>query len=240
MITSSPGFSVAISALKSTCLPPVETMISVGLVGEAVLAGELGRRSPGVSSGMPSGAVYRVSPRSIAAFAASRMFAGVSKSGSPAPSDDDVAARGLQLPAQRGDGDGGRGLDARERVGEEGHGGSVCGWARGGVLGSRRPGRASRRGASGRVTRGAASASAAAAADAQLAAGHPGDGPDPRRASPTRELAHARAGRTSTHTSRSCRKTTTICTLGSPGRDECARTAIGIVARIARSVTGLR
>ena len=34
---------------------------------------------------MPSGAVYFVSPRSIAAMAARFMFSGVSKSGSPAP-----------------------------------------------------------------------------------------------------------------------------------------------------------
>ena len=38
------------------------------------------------NSGMPSGAVYFVLPAAMAATAASLMFCGVSKSGSPAPS----------------------------------------------------------------------------------------------------------------------------------------------------------
>jgi hypothetical protein len=77
-----------------------------------------------------------VSPRSIAALAAAFTCAGVSKSGSPAEQRHDVAPLRLQRAGERGDGHGGRGLDARQRVGEKGHGrsGLQCGR---GVLGSR-------------------------------------------------------------------------------------------------------
>jgi hypothetical protein len=44
------------------------------------------RTTASFSSAMPSIAVYLVSPRRIAAIAASLMWSGVSKSGSPAPS----------------------------------------------------------------------------------------------------------------------------------------------------------
>jgi hypothetical protein len=59
------------------------------------------------SSGMPSTAVYLVSPRRMAAMAASLMLSGVSKSGSPGAQPDHVAAGRLQVARLLRHGDGG-------------------------------------------------------------------------------------------------------------------------------------
>ena len=54
---------------------------------------------------MPSTAVYLVAPASMARWAAARMKAGVSKSGSPAPKIDDFAPGGAQRLGPLGHGD---------------------------------------------------------------------------------------------------------------------------------------
>jgi len=73
---------------------------------------------------MPSTAVYlEALPLLIALIAACLMLSGVSKSGSPTPRTDHVAAGGLEGASQVGHGDGWRWLDAHHRVGEERHGG---------------------------------------------------------------------------------------------------------------------
>src|SRR5437868_3968269 len=108
MITSSPGLSVAISALYSTCLPPVPTMIWFGLYVRPFSRWNLAMIAA-FSSGMPPTSVYLVLPASMARIAASLMLAGVSKSGSPAPSPMTLrpaafSARALSVTAMVADG----------------------------------------------------------------------------------------------------------------------------------------
>ena len=55
----------------------------------------------------------------MALIAASLMLSGVSKSGSPARQADHVAARRLQLARLAGHRDGGRRLDAAQRLGQK-------------------------------------------------------------------------------------------------------------------------
>ena len=84
MITSSPGFTVAISALYRTCLPPVPTVTSEVCV--VMLFSRLNLSTIACfNSGIPSTAVYLVLPSAMARAAASLTWSGVSKSGSPAP-----------------------------------------------------------------------------------------------------------------------------------------------------------
>src|ERR1700733_789373 len=83
MITSSPGFSVASMALKMICLPPDVTTVCDGLYSSPwsrFLVAQIAWRSAGV----PGTAVYLVSLAWIALIAASLMWSGVGKSGSPA------------------------------------------------------------------------------------------------------------------------------------------------------------
>ena len=82
MITSSPGLTVAQSALNSTCLPPEPMVIWLRLYSSPFSRRNL-PTTASFSSGMPSGSVYFVFPDWIASIAASLMFCGVSKSGSP-------------------------------------------------------------------------------------------------------------------------------------------------------------
>ncbi len=83
-MTSSPGFSVAIRALYSTCLPPTPTVIWSGAYFRPFSRSNLAQMAF-FSAGVPSTAVYLVSPAWMALMAASLMLSGVSKSGSPAP-----------------------------------------------------------------------------------------------------------------------------------------------------------
>ncbi len=70
---------------------------------------------------MPSTAVYLVLPSRMARIAASLMFSGVSKSGSPAPRPITSRPAAFELARLVRHRDGGGGLDAGEAVGEEGH-----------------------------------------------------------------------------------------------------------------------
>src|SRR5215475_6255036 len=119
MITSSPGLSVANKALNKTCLPPVPTMIWLGLYSRPFSRLNL-RAIASFSSGIPSTAVYLVLPARIALTAASLMFSGVSKSGSPAPSQITSRPAALRARFVRDRNRRGR-LDALQRFGEERH-----------------------------------------------------------------------------------------------------------------------
>ncbi len=85
MMTSSPGSSLAIIALYSICLAPAPAVTSSGAKSSPFSRANLSRMAR-FSRGEPSRLVYFVSPRQIAAIAASLMWSRVSKSGSPAPS----------------------------------------------------------------------------------------------------------------------------------------------------------
>src|SRR6266702_4633791 len=83
MITSSPGLSVASMALKMICLPPEVTTVCDGLYSSPwsrFILAQIAWRSAGV----PGTAVYFVSLAWMALMAASLMWSGVGKSGSPA------------------------------------------------------------------------------------------------------------------------------------------------------------
>ena len=74
-----------------------------------------------LSSGMPSTSVYLVRPSFSALMAASLMFSGVSKSGSPADSRNDIAALGFELPRLHGHRDGRGRLDTVQAIGKKAH-----------------------------------------------------------------------------------------------------------------------
>ena len=82
MMTSSPADSVAMKALYSTCLPPVPTVICLVVYVRPFSRLNLATIAS-FSLGVPSTAVYLVSPAQIALIAASFTLSGVSKSGSP-------------------------------------------------------------------------------------------------------------------------------------------------------------
>jgi len=67
-----------------TCLPPEETVTCSGPYFSPFSRLNLPQMAA-FSASVPSTLVYFVSPRRMAAIAASLMFSGVSKSGSPAP-----------------------------------------------------------------------------------------------------------------------------------------------------------
>lgn len=85
-MTSSPGFITASNALRNVCLPPVDTTICSGAYvtpeSFAIFA-----HIAFLSSIVPGTGVYLVMPLSSAYFAASMIYSGVLKSGSPAPND---------------------------------------------------------------------------------------------------------------------------------------------------------
>ena len=84
IITSSPLLRVAMNALYKTCFPPVPTVIWFVLY-ERLFSFLNFLIIAFLSAGVPSTAVYFVSPDFIAFIAALLMLSGVSKSGSPAP-----------------------------------------------------------------------------------------------------------------------------------------------------------
>ena len=83
-MTSSPGSTVAMIALKQDCWAPLDTMIWLGLYSRQLSARNLSAMA-WRSSGIPELGVYLVKPPSREAMAAALMWSGVSKSGSPAP-----------------------------------------------------------------------------------------------------------------------------------------------------------
>ena len=107
MMTSSPGLSVAIIALKSTCLPPVPTMIWLGLYVEAVLALELrDDRRLQLGDAVDGGVLgLAVADRLDRGFLD---VVGRVEIGLAGAEPDDVAARRFQLARLVGDGDGRR------------------------------------------------------------------------------------------------------------------------------------
>ncbi len=84
MMTSSPWSSIDWKRLYIECLPPQETITS-SLVYESELSRLNLEIIASLSSFIPPTGVYFVCPPRIAFIAASFMFSGVSKSGSPAP-----------------------------------------------------------------------------------------------------------------------------------------------------------
>ncbi len=121
MMTSSPGFSVAMKALKRTCLPPVETIVCsacsrarsralnfaenrLAQLRDARDRGVLGLAARNGLDGRLLDVVGRVEVRLAGAQA------------------DDVHALRFQLPRLLRHGDRGGGLHAVEGSGEEGHG----------------------------------------------------------------------------------------------------------------------
>src|SRR3569833_823434 len=84
MMTSSPSSTMACMALNSDCLAPALTMISLGS-NDMLCALPSHFATAARSAGVPSTWVYFVAPAARARFAAALMWAGVSKSGSPAP-----------------------------------------------------------------------------------------------------------------------------------------------------------
>jgi hypothetical protein len=84
-MTSSPGSTVASRALKITCLPPEETVICSGRYCRPFSRLNL-QAMAALSASVPSTLVYFVSPRRMAAIAASLMFSGCRNRARPRPS----------------------------------------------------------------------------------------------------------------------------------------------------------
>ena len=155
----------------------------VGGVVEAVLAGELGGDGAAELGDALGGGVAGAAGVDGGLGGGADVGGGV-EVGLAGRKRDDVAALGLELERAGGDGDGRRGLDAREGVGEEGHG-ALRGCGRdlntGGPCLRLRP--RAEQGAGLSFARDAvrdARKPAAPPAGAELAPRHPRDGPDPR------------------------------------------------------------
>ena len=82
-MTSTPFCTVAIKALKITCLPPVPTMTSL-VEYESWFSRKNLAHTAAFNSGVPPMSVYFVLEAAIARTTASTTLGGVSKSGSPA------------------------------------------------------------------------------------------------------------------------------------------------------------